>query len=855
MGNYKIKFNPFTGNLQWVLDENMVFNLDWQESVLDNDLTAPPVSPTIGDRYIVASVATGAWVGLENEVVEYTASGWVSTTLTEGATVEVEDENIVFYWNGSSWVRFDSIFDHNQITGQQGGTTDEYYHLTSSEYTELNAWLDDVTLGASGSLTLPTGENFTVGTVQWTSALTDKLNADSAEDGATNAIVTLTQETNFETAYSHSQTITGNPHSIDLTDLTTYDHVNLQNLQGGMANQYYHLTSSEYTELSQWLDSVVLDSAGSVNFGASSLTVNSIEIVGADGEVNKAAVEDSGTWDTAYSHSQIVTGNPHVIDITDLTTYAHNSLTSPQGGTSNEYYHLTSTEYTELSEWLDNVVLDSAGAVTFGADIDFGDFDLTSVDRIEGIDAAVYIDMGTDTYMDIAADVDINFLTPQLDLSDQAKVINILDASSTSLVISEAGTAYLTFDTTDGSEKIIVGKDMEMGSISFTEDGGAMEAMDMSVSASPAAATEESYSFKIDNEVILKIYAEADSAGGIQNPKVVIGNNVDAPTLEFDGPTADGTLSWIGGSDWFLFSDDIMVSGTERLQFQDNATYIYSSADGQLDLVADTEIQLAATTIDVNGILDVSGNIVCAGTVDGVDVATHAALNVHTAVADTASAGCYVTLFESATGDIAPKTAGALTYNAVTGALTVGLLVTAGTVDGIDISAINLNTMPAAISGDVDFGDYDLTSVDKLEGYDAAVYVDMGADGLIDVTADTSVTFNTPLVVLENGASLANKVNADIDTGAEVVDTFADTAGAGAIWSYVVIKGANVRTGQVMAAWDATGDTITYTETSTADVGDTSGMALTVDIVANAVRLVGTAGSDDWSVEVIRQLI
>ena len=131
----------------------------------------------------------------------------------------------------------------------------------------------------------------------------------------------------------------------------------------------------------------------------------------------------------------------------------------------------------------------------------------------------------------------------------------------------------------------------------------------------------------------------------------------------------------------------------------------------------------------------------------------------------------------------------------------------------------------------------------------------MGADGLIDVTADTSVTFNTPLVVLENGASLANKVNADIDTGAEVVDTFADTAGAGAIWSYVVIKGANVRTGQVMAAWDATGDTITYTETSTADVGDTSGMALTVDIVANAVRLVGTAGSDDWSVEVIRQLI
>lgn len=33
---------------------------------------------------------------------------------------------------------------------------------------------------------------------------------------------------------------------------------------------------------------------------ANTITVNSIEIVGSDGEVNKAAIEDSGNWDTAY---------------------------------------------------------------------------------------------------------------------------------------------------------------------------------------------------------------------------------------------------------------------------------------------------------------------------------------------------------------------------------------------------------------------------------------------------------------------------------------------------------------------------------------------------------------------------
>jgi len=40
------------------------------------------------------------------------------------------------------------------------------------------------------------------------------------------------------------------------------------------------------------------------DLGANALTVNAIEVIGGDGEVNKAAVEDSGHWDTAYTHSQ-----------------------------------------------------------------------------------------------------------------------------------------------------------------------------------------------------------------------------------------------------------------------------------------------------------------------------------------------------------------------------------------------------------------------------------------------------------------------------------------------------------------------------------------------------------------------
>jgi len=92
-------------------------------------------------------------------------------------------------------------------------------------------------------------------------------------------------------------------------------------------------------------------------------------------------------------------------------------------------------------------------------------------------------------------------------------------------------------------------------------------------------------------------------------------------TITFDGETADGVLKWMEDEDYFEFSDDILIASTEKLQFRDTAIYINSSADGQLDLVADTEIQLAATTVDINGNVDVSGTLTVAGAVDFGDAA------------------------------------------------------------------------------------------------------------------------------------------------------------------------------------------------------------------------------------------
>ena len=92
-------------------------------------------------------------------------------------------------------------------------------------------------------------------------------------------------------------------------------------------------------------------------------------------------------------------------------------------------------------------------------------------------------------------------------------------------------------------------------------------------------------------------------------------------TVTFDGETNDGVFKWMEDEDYFEFSDDLLVASTEKLQFRDTAIYINSSTDGQLDLVADTEIQIAATTVDINGNVDVSGTLTVAGAVDFGDAA------------------------------------------------------------------------------------------------------------------------------------------------------------------------------------------------------------------------------------------
>ena len=79
----------------------------------------------------------------------------------------------------------------------------------------------------------------------------------------------------------------------------------------------------------------------------------------------------------------------------------------------------------------------------------------------------------------------------------------------------------------------------------------------------------------------------------------------DSTTIKF-GADDDVTLTHVHNT-------GLLLNSTNQFQFGDSGTYIHQSADGVLDLVSDTEIEINATTIDINGAVDISGNATIGG--------------------------------------------------------------------------------------------------------------------------------------------------------------------------------------------------------------------------------------------------
>ena len=111
-------------------------------------------------------------------------------------------------------------------------------------------------------------------------------------------------------------------------------------------------------------------------------------------------------------------------------------------------------------------------------------------------------------------------------------------------------------------------------------------------------------------------------------PDASDGASLGTSSLEFsDLFLADGAVINLGDDQdvtlTHVADTGVLLNSTNQLQFGDSGTYIHQSADGVLDLVSDSEVEINGTTIDINGAVDMSSTLGVTGKITadaGIDI-------------------------------------------------------------------------------------------------------------------------------------------------------------------------------------------------------------------------------------------
>ena len=189
-------------------------------------------------------------------------------------------------------------------------------------------------------------------------------------------------------------------------------------------------------------------------------------------------------------------------------------------------------------------------------------------------DATLEIKSSADGQLDIDADTTLQITAPTVDIdaSTEVNISNDLVLSSDSSILAFGADEATTLTHVNGSGVVLGGGEDKLG---FTQTD----------------------------------FAEAIFSSSDGQLDVVAGTEVQivSPTIDINASTGLALDGANLASDWTVNTD-------KKILFRYAAIYLNSSADGQLDIDADTEVEITTTTVDLNGILDVSGNFVHAET-------------------------------------------------------------------------------------------------------------------------------------------------------------------------------------------------------------------------------------------------
>ena len=399
--------------------------------------------------------------------------------------------------------------------------------------------------------------------------------------------------------------------------------------------------------------------------------------------------------------------------------------------------------------------------VLTGTSLDIsGDIDVDGTTNLDVVDIDGAVDMATT--LAVAGNVDFNG-DLDVDGTTNLDVVDIDGAVDMATTLAVAGNT--TVGGTLGVTGVLTGTSLDISGNIDIDGTSNLDIVDIDGA--------------VDMATTLTLAGNADFNGDL---------DVDG-TTNLDVVDIDGAVNIAAAT---------TIDGANKVQFRDTGLFINSSTDGQLDIVADTEIQIAATTVDINGAVALNGaitgatNITLSGELDAatgdfsgdVDVdgtleadaitvngtalntviagvtVTNATNSAHVSVADNESTNeeNLIPFIEdtSATGNVGLESDGDFAYNPSTG--TVSATIFKGNIDAVDgdfdgtleadaitVGGTALNTVIAGVtvtnatnSAHVSVADNESTDEENLITF----IEDASATGNVGLESDGNLSYN-----------------------------------------------------------------------------------------------------------------
>lgn len=132
---------------------------------------------------------------------------------------------------------------------------------------------------------------------------------------------------------------------------------------------------------------------------------------------------------------------------------------------------------------------------------------------------------------------------------------------------------------------------------------------------------------------------------------------------------------------------------------------------------------------------------------------------------------------------------------------------------------------------------------DTLTG-DLFTVTDADSNAIFNISSSYDIQLGNPIAL-----SLYTTTTASIGTSPTTIYSIPTASYEGAWFEYTIRSGSNARAGNIMSMWS--GSVVNFTETTTTDFGDTSGVTLGVLIVGAAMAFTGSATTDGWNLRTI----